>query len=500
MNFRQATYDFFPFAADAAMNLMDALSASPANSIIELSLSPHFTRRHSSIARAIQDYKQGRDKEKEVQCDPAPFLSAHLPKNNEACHFFAIDVSSVAKPYSKKLPCREIVHTNTVIPGQKPITIGLAVSCVNMLSRENTWSLPMASERVTQVSQTIFGLRQAEKLDENFNDKISIFSADAKYPTKEAVVLTHDWNGKILLSRLADNRVFYYPYQAQKKDAKKKGKKRTYGDAFKLNDESTWREANIVQQVTHTTNQGKVWQVQIERFDELLMKGKRELKLKEKPVSIFKITVTDQQGKLIFPKPLWLLGSGKPTKDILLADIFMAYHLRFNIEHWFRFSKQHFFFDRFQTADIQHFDNWLLFPMLATHQLYHARGLAGDHFHAWESKKNTNPFSPSQVKRSMSSILQQVGTPATEPKPRGIGKGRAVGSFNRVQKIRQTVQYKKPKSTVARKITIKLNADSMGKLSDAQLIAHQLPNIGNQLKESIMQSLNQLESEHISTG
>jgi len=369
MNFRQATYDFFPFAADAAMNLVDALSASSANSIIELSLSPHFTRRHSSIARAIQDYKQGRDKEKEVQCDPAPFLSAHLPKNNEPCHFFAIDVSSVAKPYSKKLPCREIVHTNNVIPGQKPITIGLAVSCVNMLSRENTWSLPMASERVTQVSQTIFGLQQAEKLDENFNDKISIFSADAKYSTKEAVVLTHNWKGKILLSRLADNRVFYHPYQAQKKEAKQRGKKRTYGDAFKLNDESTWGEANIIQQVTHTTAQGKVWQVQVERFDELLMKGKRELNLKEKPASIFKITMTDQQGKLIF-------------------------------------------------------------PMLATHQLYHARGLAGDHFHAWESKKNTDPLSPSQVKRSMSSILQQVGTPATEPKPRGIGKGRATGSFN----------------------------------------------------------------------
>src|ERR1700688_3464409 len=71
--FRRKAYDCFTRAADALMNVADALlTETRARSLAELSLSPFFQRRWPSLYEAFQDAKIDRSALKEVFADFAP--------------------------------------------------------------------------------------------------------------------------------------------------------------------------------------------------------------------------------------------------------------------------------------------------------------------------------------------------------------------------------------------------------------------------------------------
>jgi DDE superfamily endonuclease len=484
--FRQSIFERFPFARDAAMNLLDALCSHSAKSVIELSLSPHFKRQHHSVARAIQDYSAGRngsDAAEKILSQFTACLVEHRPQHNTPYHLLVLDVTPQVRPYAKKLP-RQIVHQFTPTPGQKPIAVGHAISVVGETSMQDNWFLPYDARQVpADDCQILFGLKQVESLTKNLNDKLSIAAADCKYSSSSALVYTQDWQGKVLLTRLSPTRVFYKPYQYNKSDISKKGPTPKYGKALRLRDAEN-EIPDTTESLLHTTSTGKKWQVTIDRFDHLCMKGKAELRLYEKTISIFRITVRDDSGELIYQAPLWLAGSGKSIREIALQYIFHAYHLRFNIEHWFRFCKQQLLLDDFQTCDLSHARDWLLFPVIATHMLYHSKELAAGCHRPWE--KTTDKLTPTQVKRSMDKILDQVGTPAADPKCRGIGQGRKPAT-RLTPRPDCPIQFKTQKKAGAGKIVIHVAADNIDQLGDVSINAHNLPGCGRQLKKALNQ-------------
>jgi len=227
------------------------------------------------------------------------------------------------------------------------------------------------------------------------------------------------------------------------------------------------------------------WRLKIERFDNLLMRGKRDMPMHEKPISVFKITVFDQSGSPLYKEPLWLAGVGCKVRLIALEYIFLAYYLRFGIAHWFRFAKRQLLLGRFQSVELDHIESWLLFPMLASHQLDCARDLVQEAHRPWEKPNREKPLSGSQIKRGMSKVLQAVGTPAAPPKPRGIGTGRVKGSKNSEQREESPIQFKSPKKIFAGKITIKVPSDSMEGLSQTVLNVERLPNIRDEVKSAL---------------
>ena len=480
------------------MNLVDALSSFNARSVIELCLSPEFTRGHDSIARAIQDYPHGRNNTEagtdHVSAQAVQQLRKYIPDNGDSCHFFALDVSACQRPYAAKLKEKQIVHKSNPTPGQKPIAVGHNLSCLGLVSTGHSWCLPVSLKRVPlDESQTDFGLQQAETVTHYFGDKNCIIASDAKYSHKEAISRAYEWRFGLLLSRLSPARVFYYQHDALGDRPGKQGRKKRYGEAFKLRDHASRDSAHapdITTTIEHVTATGKQWQVTIDRFDDLIMKGSKACPMSEKPVLIYRISVVDHQGRKVYEQPLWLVGAGHPARHIDLADIFFAYNLRFNIEHWFRFSKQHLLVDKFQTCDTSHEENWWLFPLLATHMLFHSRHLADDYSMPWESNNLKGPASPSQVKRTMGKILRECGTPAQDSKVRGMGSGRKHGSKNATKRESSDIHFKTEKKPMAGSIIIKLPVDSIEGFSDARFSAHNLPTSGAVLKEVLQQAMN----------
>jgi len=482
--FRQSVYEHFKYAKDAAMNLLDSLCAYPAKSIIELSLSAHFKRQHHSVARAIQDYPEGRNSriKNQEQSDFLNLFLNHLPSRKDPYHYLALDVTPQPKPYSNKMKDKQVIHQFTPTPGQKPIAIGHNISCVGENLLEDAWFLPFSTEHVPfEQCQVAFGLNQAEQAFEKLK-KTSLIAADAKYSCAKALSQSYHWSNQVLLARLSPTRVFYKPHQYTKSDISKRGRPTIYGDQFSLRDCDHHR-IDASDSYIHTNKKGSIWHVTIDRYDNLIMKADAEYALHEKPVSILRITVKDETGSPIYKEPLWLVGSGSPVKQIDLISIFLAYNARFNIEHWFRFAKQQLLFGSYQTPDIDHAKNWLAFPVLATHQLYHARNLSEIYKRPWETKI-TSHQTPTQVKRSMDKVLSKVGTPASEPIQRGLGLGRKAG-----QKIDprpdSEILFKGKKSRNDGKIIINIPVDNLEGLGAVEVNAKNLPNSGKELKKVV---------------
>lgn len=240
---------------------------------------------------------------------------------------------------------------------------------------------------------------------------------------------------------------------------------------------------------SYRTKQSNQWKVIIDRYDSLYMRPPTKKRRHKKPVSVFKITVIDPiSGQPIYQKPLWLMGSGSSITEIDLESIFLAYNLRFNIEHWFRFGKQQLLLDHFQTCDLVHSDHWLLFPVLATHMLYHSKDVACENRRPWEAKRNDCDLSPSQVRRAMGKVLNEIGSPAKSPTVRGVGKGRPRG-YQAEPRAPQPVNYKQPQKSRERKVTIIVESDDLSSLGRIDLKAQNLPCAGSKLKKSVEELL-----------
>ena len=483
-SFREAVYDCVNYAKDAFMELLDALSSFDANSVVELSLSPHFKRRHHSIPRALHDCSAGRDGLGNEELDFTMCLIQHSALNNNTSYrSMALDETPQPTPYSSKLPKR-IIHQATPTPGQKPIAIGQSISVLGEPREHGAWFLPYSAQRVaSDKSAVLCGLEQVENIAMHMTDKVNIIAADCKYSTAAAVSRSWDWDNEVLLARLSPTRVFYYPHRYSRDDIKKRGRPSIYGEAFRLK-EGTDTKPDAQVQLEHSTSGGRLCKVNVARFDNLLIKAKAKNKLQHKPVSIFRITIQNEDGSYQYKDPLWLIGSGKLTKTIALECIFHSYNNRYSIEHWFRFSKQKLLFNGYQTCDIKHADNWLHMPVLATHMLYHSRNLALAEHRPWE--KPSKNITPAQVKRGMSSVLNKVGSPTQLPKPRGIGLGRKLGSRNQVERATLPVEFKNADgSSSGGKIIIKVPSDSLQDQDDVQINVRNLPACGPELKRAL---------------
>ena len=92
----------------------------------------------------------------------------------------------------------------------------------------------------------------------------------------------------------------------------------------------------------------------------------------------------------------------------------------------------------------EQYERWSVLVALAHNQLLLARDLGQAAFRPWE-RRSTHALTPQQVRRGMSLILSQVGTPAQECKPRGKSPGRAQG-FHPQPAQRYEVVRKHPKT------------------------------------------------------
>jgi hypothetical protein len=349
--FREELYDRLRARPDAVLDLLDALSGSPgARSVVELSLSPLFRREWGSLHDAIDAFYQAADPDagtrQELEEQLARLIGAYLPAPQQRKFWLlGTDVVPVPRPYAPTLADRSFVHVATPVGGATPVGIGHPYSVVALLPEKSQlgdppWVVPVGVRRVpSDAKATTVGAEQVVGLLEDrqqpFAGKLCAHVGDSTYSHANFLGRVGALSDAVQVVRSASNRVFYRALPAPVGKAPR-GHPTWYGDRFELKDATTWGTPEEETTRTWTTKRGRTHQVQIQAWTNLLMRGKRGLPMHRYPFTLIRGEVRDEQGQLVFQRPLWLIVLGNRRGELSLEEAWEAYRQRFDLEHFFR--------------------------------------------------------------------------------------------------------------------------------------------------------------------
>jgi hypothetical protein len=214
------------------------------------------------------------------------------------------------------------------------------------------------------------------------------------------------------LVRLACNRVLYGPPPPK---TGKRGAPKKHGAKFRL------KAPPPPERQTEVTLLGHI----------VRLSGWANLHFKELPQlvgPVVRVEFLKADGTPRYQRPLWLFWSG--PQDIALTDVALMYLLRFGIEHFFRFLKQHLGLLAAHVTDLTAIGNWMWVVALAYRQLLLARELVSPQYRPWDPaarRDPARPLTPGQVRQAWGVFSRGLGTPAAAPRPAGKAPGRAVG-------------------------------------------------------------------------
>jgi hypothetical protein len=228
---------------------------------------------------------------------------------------------------------------------------------------------------------------------------------DSEYGNASLLNQTADVEADLLM-RIRSNRCLYSAPSAYPG----KGRPRKHGRKFKLNDPSTWWEADEALEV----DDSKLGQLRVRRWQNLHFSGSASHSMQLILVERIDSVVPGAQSK-----PLWLVWVGQFQPCLEL--IWRQYLRRFAVDHWYRLLKQRLHWTLPQLRTPQQCERWSdLMPML-TWELWLARDLVAQHHLPWQ--KPLSNLTPGRVAGSISLLLPEIGTPALSPKPRGKSPG-----------------------------------------------------------------------------
>lgn len=396
--FRQVAYKYLGRAKDATFELTDAiLLTRNVYSLADLSLSPVFRRKWSSIYEALQDSRPQRQKLMQLYIKQIPAEGRPL---------LAGDHTNWSRPEAVTLQERTYEHTGTSIAGNKPITVGQGYSTIAWIPEDSgSWALPLRHERITSWESPIEkAIWQLKQVCEHFPARpISVW--DSEYGCAPFVLKTANIAVDILV-RLRSNLCLWGEPGAYSG----KGCPRKHGDKFKLNEPKTWGEAASVFEVDDP---------KLKRVRVSLWKNLHFRKAATRPMSMIRVERIDEQGNQRVSKPLWLAWVGEEMPPI--EEVWRLYLRRFTIDHWYRFLKQRLHWTVPKLSTPKQCERWSDLMPLMTWELWLARDLVADNPLPWQ--KSSDKMTPGRVAQAMGSIFAVIGTPAQPPKPRGKSPG-----------------------------------------------------------------------------
>jgi hypothetical protein len=206
-----------------------------------------------------------------------------------------------------------------------------------------------------------------------------------------------------------------------------RGRQPSRGPKMKLSNPATWPEPDEVRIIPARPDRGRTHELSVIAWHGLQPGFSRKLPEthpgRGHARDVLHSNVIRVHSTKPGQKPMWLLWTGPPGSfDLDIA--WRAYLHRFDIEHMFRFCKQHLGWTtpRVRTPDQATLWTWLIAAAYA--QLVTARDLVTDHRLPWE---HTGPLSPLRVKRGFRVLHSHLGTPASPPKKTTPGPGRPPG-------------------------------------------------------------------------
>lgn len=412
-NFGSAAYKLLTQAKNATFELMDAvLTTRNAASLADLSLSPMFRRKWSSVYEALQDTRPNRDKLMRLYIE-------HLPPKEDLV--FAIDHTAWSRPYSKTLKERTYEHQPST---SGKIAVGQGYSTIAWIPETNgSWAIPLRHERITSWEAPIGKAAwQLSQVCKHLNNRPLVL-LDSEYGNASWVNATNELEANSLI-RVRSNICLYSAPSVYGG----KGRPRQHGDKFKLNDSSTWWEPNQNLEV----DDAQWGMIRIKRWDELHFR--RSSTQNMNLILVERVESTASGKKL---KPLWLVWIGQTMPKV--ETLWKQYLRRFCVDHWYRFLKQRLHWTLPQLGTPQQCERWSDLMPLITWQLWLARELVSDRHLPWQ--KPQVHLTPGRVAQSMLTLLWEIGTPCVIPKPRGKSPGWLPGTHRR-KRIRYPVVKK----------------------------------------------------------
>lgn len=342
-------------------------------------------------------------------------------------------MTPAVRHYSPKLEDKTIVYQPTNTPGNKPIAVGHNYSLLACLPEKTSpfpWVIPLDLSRVKSrekghelgIDQYLSWIKVNQGTLQN---KTSVLVADSSYSVQPNQLKIDETPEVILIARMKSNLNVYRIYSGSSAHQK-------YGDKMKLNDSHS--HLPVDKEIALDLKNGKRhYRVEIKQWKNLVRRGSRTFKGYLHPFDLYQCVVRDPHTReRVFKRPMWLAVYGQKRAELSLEEVYQSYHQRYDVEHFFRFSKQHLLLNSFQTPDVEHEQHWWQIVQLAYLQLYLARTEIKALPYEWERylseyKTEQQEASPSQVKRAFSFILNKIGTPAHEVLPSKAGQGRQRG-------------------------------------------------------------------------
>lgn len=465
--FRSELHKQFKNLADSAMDLLDALcSNNKTASVVQLSLNPLFRRGHSVLFKAIgalsfgevSKVENGEEEDSQPQeWEEKPLLeliAEVVPKpEKRPFYLLGLDCTSVERQFAKTLADRGMVYQPTQIKGNKPITIGHNYSMLAVIPERKEgdapWTIPLDMSRVsTESTSNQKGIEQLKAVLSNpklaWSKELCVNVVDSAYGNKQFLSPLQEHQNLVTVARSRSSRVFY---QSPVFSATPigKGHPTWYGARFAIQEPDTWSQPTKVSQFSYKTRRGRIINVTITAWSNMLMRGSKDTPTHKFPFTLLRIESFDDAGQSLF-KPMWLIVIGERRGELSALQAYQSYRQRFDLEHSFRFGKQNLLLTAFETPDVEHEQQWVKFVMLAYVQLWAAHSLAVSLPRPWEKHLLTISsarISPSKVQQDWFRIISQLGSPAVSPKPRGYSSGRKSGEFQSPRPRRSVVKKRK---------------------------------------------------------
>jgi hypothetical protein len=214
------------------------------------------------------------------------------------------------------------------------------------------------------------------------------------------------------------------------------GRPKKHDQKFKVNDPSTWWEADEEVFV----DDPKLGKLKISKWAHLHFRTSAAHQM-----SLIKVKRLNSQNSSKKRRYLWLVWVGEQFLE--LKDIWSQYARRFGVDRWYRFAKQRLHWTLPSLSTPQQCQRWSDLMPAMTWQLWLAKDFVEEHHLPWQSR--TKHLTPGRVAQSMFSLLIEIGSPTVSPKTRGKSSGWKTGQKRKTRKTYPISKksYSRPKKS-----------------------------------------------------
>jgi hypothetical protein len=434
-SFRRSLYECLRRRGDALFELTDAILAadSAVPSPAHLSLQAPHRRGWGSLYAALD---RGRI-DVEVLRD---LLIRHPLAGSAATPVYAVDTSVWPRCDAECSPERGFYYHSSRHSAGQPIVAGWAYQFVAQLNfvRES-WTAPLDVERIlpTQDANEVAAeqvrsfLRRRSSCEEG-TATTPLFVFDAGYDPVKVQQGLEGCPCQILVRLRAGRRFYGDPSLCDPPEHI--GRPRRHGPKMKCADPSTWPDPSAehrCEDAGYGCVRVRAWAEMHPKVHNHERKGTRgPLPIAVGTLILVEVERLPRGERRREPRVLWLWWHGPEGTVPDLDLLWRSYVRRFDLEHTFRFLKQSMGWTTPRVRHPEQADRWTWLVLAAYTQLRLARARVADLRLPWERRYDRGRLTPVRVHRVVSSLLMELGTPASAPKPCGRSPGRPKGSLS----------------------------------------------------------------------